>query len=275
MKKLLMLFSLILMCTFVFGQTNYALVKQTGNWNTATVSQVSMSPAVARINSLDFFQTGNNNALYATQTAWTQNFSDGVQSGDNNFADVDQKSPDNNSTLLQSGNSNIMKLDQGTLGGYPVADNYAVATQSGNYNKYYMNQDGQKNVQYLTQSGKFNKAWLDQTSKDPAKLNWSEIKQSGDKNWADLDQLGMDVGGKAYSDVYQTGDDNDVMVAQVGEYYDNDSYLLQKGNKNDAFIYQKTWYNNTSTNYETGNHNTLDLRQNSWGAGSATDPWWF
>jgi hypothetical protein len=280
MKKLTLVLVMVFAAGFMFAQTNYALVSQSGNWNTADVTQLSLSCAPARINVLDFYQSGNHNFLFATQTAWTQNVSTGFQSGNCNYAEVDQKSPNNDSYLWQSGNWNVMKLDQddffGTYWCCAEADNYARNVQSGNHNRYYMDQEGQNNVEYLYQSGCCNIAYLDQYALDGAKSNWSRISQTGCCNWADLDQIGdyPVVAGHNTSYAYQVGCCNVVRVAQIGQFFYNFSRLSQPGNVNFAFIYQKTWYNNTSLNYAAGFGNYVKVVQYSWGT-AFPHPWWF
>ncbi len=246
-----------------------------GNNNTAELlSQVSTNGP----NYLYFWQNGNDNTLTAEQlisddgTVNGLNYSEGEQNGIGNNATLLQDGYLNRSLLRQDGSYNTTTLTQ-KKDGTPstLVDNYAENRQVGDFNDYTLVQEGNLNYQQLWQNGDNNEAWIDQFA--IASNNISNIFQNGNNNVADLDQLTEHIPTAPNTDATnvsmaeQNGGNNMLKVRQIGEYAENTSDVMQRGDYNDAYLFQKTWYNNTSTNTVsgTGDFNYLKVEQFGWG----------
>jgi len=256
MKKLSFIIVMVLATGFAMAQKTTWLT-QAGYGNSATITQDASVSLDA--NKIYATQNGSWNTLTTGQLG-KDNYIELSQGGDNNSAKMVQttllSATDQNSALInQGGISDKADLTQkgstATLFGITSLDlsnNKSVATQSGTYGSFILNQGGPTtglstaikpvNNSYLTQSGYGNTADLNQLGK----TNYSEISQTATGNWntADLLQENPILDGSTdISNSWQYGSNSTVNILQ------NETSLLLGNSEQTANSYQSGLSNTT------------------------------
>ena len=269
-------------------------VKQTGDGNTSTTTQLSDIPAHPLAGQLSYATTrqiGNGNDSIILQTGITDarvgvlqqgddNFSDVMQQnnlarapGDGSQVDVQQFGNKNDSTVNQNSGLGSATVSQTSLGINPTSprdrDNRfdgGTDTVRGNFSNIAQSGDGETNAG-LMQSGQ---------------LNRSDIRQSNDSgvSSATVAQNGIFNN----SDIRQTAAST-AIVTQGGDYGDNDSLVEQTADGASATVTQ--YGNTTAPTYfpsnqslisqasaaiadveQTGQQNVSDILQDAAAAGA-------
>ena len=250
MKKLSLVFVLTLAVGMAMAQKT-TVITQSGNWNSADVSQTAGTFAYGNhaeldANSIFATQSGNSNTLNTEQRG-SSNFVELMQSGENNTANMKQFTlvggSLNTAKIMQSGNLNKVDLLQkeDPLVFPDDSKNKATATQSGTNGSYKLVQGGDEwsptAEQSLTQSGIGNKADVLQIG---IKIV-SDIAQSNNFNSAILNQNGTQGGrGIAISNSWQSGASNLLDIHQYYDAGDLEANSVQNGLSNKTNIQQNS-----------------------------------
>ena len=188
--------------------------------------------------------------------AQTNNTSEISQTGAKHNATVDQTGlGDNTSYVIQANANNIATVSQINPvfdGSIEADDNLSTIWQTGAKNN--------ATVTQLHDHGKGNYA-------GPGGLLEAVVNQSGDNNDAEQIQGGANQMGRSLASIDQSGNNNIAFQHQLK--YENDAYIYQSGNGNEARQAQDTDLPDVgSANYasinQSGNNNSADQQQQGW-----------
>lgn len=220
MKKLAILMVLLLVPAMAFAQSNTAIVEQVG------IDQVS-----------NITQTGNSNYVDTDQSVANNNATV-IQDGDNNV--IGTPSEEDAIGIQQIGNSNTADItqtgDDNIVSEYRLEKSvFASVKQNGDDNSMTIEQTGDDNVvgqgsfpyHSIGQDGSNNTANISQEGGNSNKVG--RFYQYGNLNGADIDQVGNENYVIAVSQLKLGGNDtyNDLDIDQVGD--DNRATAAQEG----------------------------------------------
>ncbi|GEQ87084.1 hypothetical protein ULMS_25920 [Patiriisocius marinistellae] len=258
---------------------NTSVANQTGN-STALVTQIGGNGAttgsIINNNSL-INQTGGNDVILSQSgdgndsniqqstlpgAATSRNLVTSEQTGLSNDSDVVQTNEGNFSRMRQTGNNNIIIIDQETpAAGFTTPYNVVDAFQIGDNNMVNNDQDNGGNSHYTFQFGNNNAVVSSQSSDvsgpvittspimaSNGYLQESRVIQSGDFNFTNIAQDGSNQ----ISMLFQDAD------GLAGDPWTNEAYIDQDGYNNFSEINQR----NFSTGSPFSANNTATLTQN-------------
>jgi len=213
----------------ISGDANAIYASQAGSWNILTTDQLGKN------NYMELSQAGDNNSAKMVQTTL-------LSATDQNSAVINQDGLSNKADLTQKGSPTLLD------GFQDLSNNKSVATQTGTYGSFILNQGGPTtglltgimpiNNSFLTQSGYGNTADLNQLGK----TNYSEINQTAAGNWntADLTQTNPAIINTTdISKSWQYGSNGTVKVLQ------NETSLILGSSEQTANSYQSGLSNTT------------------------------
>ena len=264
MKKLIFLFTMVLVVSMAMAQTNNTSeVSQSGVKQTATVDQLGMgdnTSYVVQASANNVATVKQINPIFDGSADEDDNFSRVTQTGARNNADVKQTHNHGQGNyagpgglleaiIHQSGDNNEAWQIQG--GANQMGASTASIDQSGNRNQAYQHQLKYWNRAYINQSGNANRAAQAQDTELPeiGSANFASINQSGNNNFATQQQQGWSNNVLAT----QTGNGNISEQTQHNNSWLSNAYVVQTGNNNEA------------KQDQIGNLNTANIEQYSSG----------
>ncbi|WP_340104130.1 hypothetical protein [Rhodohalobacter sp. 8-1] len=270
MKKLLTAFTLVLLMAGaataqqndaeiqqIGGDTNVAMIGQSGMLNTAFISQEADNDEAS------IQQSGDNNIATVLQGFHVDangydTDAEIIQIGNRNEATITQTGRHEVSGFIhQTGDDNIAFIEQDKTDDFNNARVQIIQT-GGEENFVLQQQEDRRGVfGEVLQDGSENYVHQTQTIGGGGSGQFSHVlsKQLGDFNTADVDQNGE----RGSGETHQHGDDNDAFITQDGD--ENSGHILQEGMLNMATINQMGNLHNANI-HQNGESNTASITQN-------------